>query len=125
MDNPSNLLSQKLEDLKVQASDLFNHLVSEGTEYDFTEQVGTSSEPTVQERYRDMVITDSNCELPLIEVRNAMGKVLDMYVGYVSAEKIILFNMETGVVTEHYKFTDIASLEDQLVLLNEMYEYEF
>lgn len=123
--NKSNELSKKLEDLKVKTSRLFNELTANGAEYNFTEGHG-SDEPTVKERFRDLRLIGNEDVLPIIEVRNDInGEVSDVYVAYVSSKEIIFFNMNDGLQMNGYGWNHIGGVEDQLVLLNEMYEYEF
>lgn len=70
MDNASNILSKELEVLTKKASNLFNDLVANGAEFDFTN--GRSDTPTVMERFRDLSLIGEEDSLPLIEVSESL-----------------------------------------------------
>lgn len=123
MDFTSKELSLALENTKVCASRLFNELVSNGTIFSFLKQVSEDKTLTDQEIAKQLT---SDCELhllPTIEFRSDItGDVYDAHVCIVSDKRILVITMDNED-TRELKFEDIASLEDKLILLNEMEEY--
>jgi hypothetical protein len=126
MENISEEIQKELDKLKSKASQAFSELTKNGIQFDFTVQVGKSDAPTVKERFRDLAIIGDDHALPMIEVRSDInGDVTDVYVGFVSSEEVMFFNINTGDHMKGYTWHHIASLEDQLILLNEMWDYNF
>ena len=118
----SQKLSLNLQELTTDASKLFNELVNKH-EFNFLKQVSDDKTKTNEEILTDL---DVDCELdvlPTLEFRNDItGDTYDAHVCIVSSTRILVISRDSETRFE-LKFTDLASLHDQLILLNEMEEY--
>lgn len=119
----SGLLSNKLEEVKVSAYELFNKLVDDGSEVNFLTEYSTEETKCNDEIIEELRGNGELYVLPTIERRcDISGDVDDVHVTLVSAERIQVVKMSDESVM-NIKFNNIASLEDQLILLNEMENY--
>lgn len=118
----SQKLSLNLQELTTDASNLFNELVNKH-EFNFLKQVSEDKDKLTNEILAQLV---GDCELdvlPTLEFRNDItGVTFDAHVCVVSSTRILVISRDSEIRFE-LKFTDLASLEDQLILLNEMEEY--
>lgn len=119
----SGLLSAKLEEVKVSAYELFNKLVDDGSEVNFLKQASEDKSKLTNQIREELKENGELYLLPTIERRcDISGDVDDVHVTLVSAERIQVVKMSDETVM-NIKFNNIASLEDMLILLNEMENY--
>ena len=118
----SQTLSKELSLIDEKTYNLFNRLVSKNS-FNFLVQVSENTKLLVNQMI-DEIINDYMLDaLPMIEVRNEIaGKTYMAYVCLVNDKRILVVNSDTEKKVD-IKFSDIATLEDKLVLLNEMEEY--
>lgn len=117
----STLLSQQLLDLTTKASELFNDLVFKA-EYNFLKEVSENKSLSNSELIEELKENWELDSLPIIDVVNEItGEHHTSYVCLVSHKTITVIDMDSDDV-KNVEFEDLASLEDKLIVLNEMEE---
>lgn len=109
--NKSNKISNKLRKLEEKAGMLFLELIDKG-DFNF------AKDQNIEDKDRDELEESGDVELlPAVEFRNSVnGNVEYLYVLSVHREGIF------AIDSKIYKFEELSSLEDKLILLNEMEE---
>lgn len=115
----SSKLSKQLESIEIQADQLFDKLVSGGKTVNFLQELN-EDEPKTDKEIRDELTETGEVEaLPRIELRNSFsGEVSNMYMCVVTEGGISA--LDDNNTYSVINFRNVASLEDKLVLLNEM-----
>ena len=118
----SSELSQTLQDLELKASKLFNELLEQKPEFNFLQSL-SGYEGTDDEIEELLCENEEVYILPTIEARGPVtGNVFDIHVMSVDENGIYCMLMNDTTITSIYSFSDLCSLEDALILLNEMEE---
>ena len=119
----SNFISAELSIIESKVYSLFDELVSNGKTFDFVKEVNDDKTLNFEDGINELRELSELHLLPTIEYRNDLtGNVLDIHVTKVTSEKIQVIKMEDEKPLD-LKFKDLASIEDRLILLNEMETY--
>jgi len=114
----SGEISQDLQKLEVECGRLFDSLV-EKNEFDFANQVCDGREEDNEVPLDVLKACGEVSELPLLEVRNSItGNVNDYNIISVCKNGIEVIDSEYDI--KIIKFEDLGSINDKLVLINEM-----
>ncbi len=113
---------ERLIELKQDVRNKFNDLLEQKGTIDLAKAILISNdEDSSDSSYEKLVELDYESELPIIEMRNNMtGEVFDVYPISINKNGIVCVNVNEDDITNVMRFSDIASLEDQLNLLTEM-----
>lgn len=114
----SKELSQQLTGVEIKTDYLFEQIVRD--EYDFVKEVTEDKSLTHIEALQELIGNNELYLLPTIEFRDYLtGNTFDGHVCKVRGLSIYIVKMDDEIKVIK-KFTNCASLEDKLVLLNEM-----
>lgn len=119
----SQNLSNDLVKIQKRTSQLFNELIADNTVFNFLKQVSEDKSKDTNEILKDLIETWEVDVLPIVEFRNEdSGNVYNAHICVISNENIMVLGEKSNKCFS-VKFEDLASLEDKLILLNEMEEY--
>jgi hypothetical protein len=120
-DNLSAVLSKRLVKLEVETTELYTHLVGTN-EIDFTK--GDSLCETLNERINDLKERDVLEWLPMTEMHSeSTGNVFSVYVAHITNDAIICVDVENRTIRTEDRYKNIHSIEDNLIIINEIEEY--
>ena len=118
--NKSNIISETLRGLELQAANVFSDLLKNNKQYNFLLEIERDCQGSDEEILDELKQNGTVEHLPLVEVRNDItGNVFDVYVTKVTGNGIHTIEME-DYMSNTYKFSDLCSLDDRLILLNEI-----
>lgn len=120
----SNIISENLRALQLETSNLFSELIKEHKSFNFLKAIDEDYAELTNSEIIDELKQNGQIDiLPLIEFRNDItGNVFDCYITEVTKDGNIRTLEMEDYTPNMYVFSNLGSIEDQLVLLNEMEE---
>jgi len=114
-----------LQDLELAVSIEFNKLIDEKQTIDFAKKLIDEEEGIENESFDEIMNErDLYICLPTIEVRNDMtGNVFDVHVLSITNRGIKVVEMDSTDCSHIIKFSDIASVNDKIELLDNIINY--
>jgi hypothetical protein len=120
--NKSNIISETLRVLELQAANVFSDLLNINICFNFLLEVERDCQGSDEEILDELKQNGTVEQLPFVEMRNDItGNVFDVYVTKVTKNGIHTIEIE-DYTPNTYRFSDLSSLNDRLILLNEMEE---
>jgi len=118
-------IKQTLFKLEQSVEEKFSNFIKDGKEFSFVETAEFEFETgaTEDEKVKELRCNGFMELLPTIEVRNSFtGNVKDYYVLSASNSAIAVFEVTNDEKMELVRFSDIASINDKIILLDAMEE---